>query len=223
MKKSITLISAVLVFALVGSATEPPRYEAFLGYRYVRANQFNQNTGLGQSIGGFDMNGGSGQFVYNFNNWISGVGDFGAVYKPNVGIVNVSNTTAFTYGGPRVYYRKGRFSPFGEVLFGAVYRFASTRVNVVTGPDTPGPPMVGPSDLFPGPNVSTTARLSTSENAFSMMAGGGLDYRINKHFSVRPVQVDYVLTRFPNLSTGNRENQNSIAATAGIIFTFGAL
>jgi hypothetical protein len=89
-KKSIALISAVSLFALVGAATEPPRYETFLGFTYVRANQFNQNTGLGESIGGFSMYGGSGQFQYNFNKWLSGVGNFGAVNKPNVGIVNAS-------------------------------------------------------------------------------------------------------------------------------------
>jgi hypothetical protein len=143
-KKSITLIAVVLLFALVGAAQEPPRYEAFLGYTYVRANQFNQNAGLGQSIGGFDMNGGTGQFIYNFNKWISGVGDFGAVYKPNIGIVNATNTTAFTFFGPRLSYRKHRFSPFGEVLFGAAYRFLSTQVNVLTGPGTPVVPVATP-------------------------------------------------------------------------------
>src|SRR5260370_17184892 len=102
---------------MVTSATDIPRYEAFLGYTYVRANQFNQNVGLGQSIGGYDMNGGSGQFIYNFNKWISGVADAGAVYKPNVGIVNVQNTTAFTLFGPRVSLRfNPPFPPFPQVL-----------------------------------------------------------------------------------------------------------
>ena len=54
-----------------------------------------------------------------------------------------------------------------------------------------------------------------------MKVGGGVDYRLNKNFSFRPVEVDYVLTRFPNLSTGFRDNQSSIAASAGVLFTFG--
>jgi hypothetical protein len=61
------------------------------------------------------MYGGHGQFIWNFNKWISAVGDFGAVNKGNVGIINVQNTTAFTYGGPRFYYRMHRWSPFGQV------------------------------------------------------------------------------------------------------------
>jgi len=221
-KKSITLISVIPLFALVASAQQDvPRYEAYLGFQYVRANQFNQNLGLAQSIGGFSMYGGDGQFIYNFNKWISAVGDFGAVNKPNVGIVNAQNTTAFAYAGPRVYYRWHRFSPFGQVLFGGAFRHVSTEVTALTSIDTPNLPVVYPANLFPGPLAVVTARLNTTENAFSMRTGGGLDYRLSRHFSVRAVEVDYILTRFPSLSTGVRENQSSIAASAGIIFTFG--
>jgi hypothetical protein len=48
------------------------------------------------------MYGGSSQFIYNFNKWLSAVGDFGAVNEPSVGIVNASNATAFTFAGPGV-------------------------------------------------------------------------------------------------------------------------
>jgi Outer membrane protein beta-barrel domain len=224
LKKSITLISAVLLFAMVGAATDFPRYEAYLGFQYVRANQFNQNFGLGEAIGGFSMYGGTGQFIYNFNRWISGVVSAGAVNKPNVGILNAQNTTAYTYAGPRIYWRHHRgFAPFGEVLFGGAYRRVSTEVNALTSPDTPAIPVANPAQLFPGPLSVVTARLAASQNAFSMMAGGGLDYRLNKRFSLRPIEVDYILTRFPSLTTGYRANQSSIGASAGIIFTFGAL
>jgi hypothetical protein len=224
LKKSFTLISTVLLFAMVGAATEFPQYEAYLGFQYVRANQFNQNFGLGEAIGGFSMYGGSGQFIYNFNRWISGVVMGGAVNKPNVGILNAQNTTAYTYAGPRIYWRHHRgFSPFGEVLFGAAYRRVSTGVTALTSPDTPIIPVANPAQLFPGPLTVVSARLTASQNAFSMLAGGGLDYRVNKWFSLRAVEVDYLLTRFPSLTTGFRANQSSIAAATGVIFTFGAL
>jgi len=224
MKKNITVITAVLLFAVVAVAqNEVPKYEAYLGFQYVRANQFNQNTGLGTVIGGYDMYGGDGQFVYNFSKWISGVIDGGAVNKPNVGVINVQNTTAFVYAGPRVYFRKGRMlHPFGEVLFGAAFRRLSTGVTALTDINTPIQPVVSPQNLFPGPLAVVDARLTASQNAFSMKVGGGLDWRLNHYFSFRPVEVDYVLTRFPNPSTGFRENQSSIAASAGVIFTFGA-
>jgi hypothetical protein len=223
-KKYFTVSLIVLLFAVVAVAqNEVPRYEAYLGLQYVRANQFNQNLGLGQTIGGFDMYGGDGQFVYNFNKMISGVIDGGAVNKPNIGVINAQNTTAFVYGGPRFYFRKGRrVSPFAEVLFGGAFRHVSTEVTALTSIDTPNIPVVNPLNLFPGPLAVVNATLSTTENAFSMKVGGGLDYRLNKHFSFRPLEVDYVLTRFPSLSTGSQDNQSSIAASAGVLFTFGA-
>jgi hypothetical protein len=225
-KKYFTITVMVLLFAAVAVAeNEVPRYEAYLGFQYVRANQFNQNTGLGTITGGFDMYGGDGQFVYNFSKWISGVIDAGAVNKPNVAILDahIQNTTAFAYAGPRAYFHKGgRIHPFAEALFGGAFRRASTEVTALTSFDTPNIPVVSPGNLFPGPLAVVNARLTDSENAFSMKIGGGVDYRLNKHFSFRPVEVDYVLTRFPSLSSGTHENQNSIAASAGVIFTFGA-
>jgi opacity protein-like surface antigen len=225
-KKYFTVSALALLFTAIAAAqSEVPRYEAYLGFQYVRANQFNQNIGLGQTIGGFDMYGGDGQFVYNVNKWISGVIDGGAVNKPNIGIINAQNTTAFAYAGPRIYYRRHGLSPFAEVLFGGAFRRVSTEVTALTSIDTPNLPVVSPAiyppNLFPGPLAVVTARLTDSENAFSMKVGGGLDYRLGKHFSFRPVEVDYVLTRFPSLSTGVKENQSSIAASAGVIFTFG--
>jgi hypothetical protein len=37
------------------------------------------------------------------------------------------------------------------------------------------------------------------------------------------MEVDYVLTRFPSLSLGTKENQSSIKVSAGVVFTLGAL
>jgi hypothetical protein len=92
-------------------------------------------------------------------------------------------------------------------LFGAAYRHISTGVIALTDPATPILPVANPSNLFPGPLAVVSARLTTTENAFAMEAGGGLDYKISKYFSVRPVEVAYVLTRFPGLSTGFRETR----------------
>jgi hypothetical protein len=171
------------------------------------------------------------------------VADAGAVNKPNVAVpslttnpggpllppgavpsvldVHVQNTTAFTYGGPRFYFRTHRLAPFGQVLVGAAYRHLTTGVTALTSATTPIVPVVNPAGLFPGPLTLINGQLTNVNNAFSMRIGGGLDYRLNKHFSIRAVEVDYILTRFPNLSNGFRENQNSIAASAGAIFTFG--
>jgi hypothetical protein len=222
MTKSITIIAAGLLSAFVAGATDIPKYEAFLGFTYVRANQFNQNTGLGQAIGGFDMTGGSAQFIYNFNKYFSGVADVGAVTKQNVGVINADDTTTFYLFGPRVSYRnKSRFTPYVEVLFGGATRDLSRQLNVVTGANIPVFPVVTPQDLFPGADTNITAQVSATQTGFAMAVGGGLDWKLSKRFSFRPVSVDYVLTRFPSPLTGTDQNQNSIRASAGIIFTFG--
>jgi hypothetical protein len=223
MKKSTTVIAAGLLAAFVAGATDIPRYETFLGYTYVRANQFNQNTGLGQTIGGFDMNGGSFQFIYNFNKWVSGVADIGAVTKQNVGVINANNTTTFYLFGPRFSYRKhSRFTPYGQIVFGGATRSLSRQLDVLTGANIPVFPVATAQDLFPGANTEITAQVSATQTAFAMAVGGGLDWKIAKRISFRPIAVDYVLTRFPSFLTGNNSNQNSLRASAGIIFTFGA-
>ena len=222
MTKSITIIAAGLLSAFVAGATDIPKYEAFLGFTYVRANQFNQNTGLGQAIGGFDMTGGSAQFIYNFNKYFSGVADVGAVTKQNVGVINADDTTTFYLFGPRVSYRnKSRFTPYVE---GFVWRSDSGSQQAAErgdGPNIPVFPVVTPQDLFPGADTNITAQVSATQTGFAMAVGGGLDWKLSKRFSFRPVSVDYVLTRFPSPLTGTDQNQNSIRASAGIIFTFG--
>ena len=222
MTRSITLIAAGLLSAFVAGATDIPKFEAFLGYTYVRANQFNQNTGLGTKIGAFDMNGGSVQFIYNFNKWFSGVADIGAVTKQNVGVINANNTTTFYMFGPRVsYHNHSRFTPYAQIVFGGATRSLSRQLDVLTGANIPVFPVATAQDLFPGANTEITAQVSATQTAFAMAVGGGLDWKIAKHFSFRPVSVDYVLTRFPSFLTGNNRNQNSIRASAGFIFTFG--
>jgi Outer membrane protein beta-barrel domain len=56
-------------------------------------------------------------------------------------------------------------------------------------------------------------------NAFALTAGGGVDFKISEHFSIRPVQAEYFLTKFAD-SASNR--QNNFRYSAGIIFRFGA-
>jgi hypothetical protein len=52
-----------------------------------------------------------------------------------------------------------------------------------------------------------------------MAVGGGLDIRINSVLSVRPVEVNYLLTRLVNnITTVN--NQNSFRYAAGVAVNF---
>jgi hypothetical protein len=56
------------------------------------------------------------------------------------------------------------------------------------------------------------------QSHFAMTAGGGIDVRVSKHFSIRPVQAEYFLTKIPD---GLNNRQNNFRFGAGIVFRFG--
>ena len=51
-----------------------------------------------------------------------------------------------------------------------------------------------------------------------MIAGGGLDIAITRHFAVRALEADYYRTQFSN---GLNDRQNNLRLSAGVIFRFG--
>jgi hypothetical protein len=56
------------------------------------------------------------------------------------------------------------------------------------------------------------------QSHFAMTAGGGIDLKVSKHFSIRPVQAEYFLTKIPD---GLNNRQNNFRFGAGIVFRFG--
>jgi hypothetical protein len=54
-----------------------------------------------------------------------------------------------------------------------------------------------------------------------MTAGGGLDIKISKHVSVRPIQLEYFMTRLWNPITDIKNTQNNLRYSAGVNFTYG--
>jgi opacity protein-like surface antigen len=55
------------------------------------------------------------------------------------------------------------------------------------------------------------------QSHFAMTAGGGVDFKVSKHFSIRPVQAEYFLTKIPD---GLNNRQNNFRFSAGIVFRF---
>jgi opacity protein-like surface antigen len=211
MKVSFAVLAVVLIFACVAAAQDTPRMETFLGYTYTRANS-------ATNIPAFSANGGSGQFAYNFNRYLSAVADLGAVHNGNIGGVQIDNTTANFLFGPRLSMRYARIRPYFQALFGGAVIAASSSVDAIVATPTG---TIGPGrNLNPGDPI--TARIGVDQTAFAMTAGGGLDIKLNKHVSLRPIGLEYYLTRFQNLRSQNDNNQNNIRYTAGLNFTFGA-
>jgi hypothetical protein len=109
--------------------------------------------------------------------------------------------------GPRASFKtQSPIKPFAEVLIG----LASGTIKGSGG------------------GVTITGPRATG---FAVALGGGLDWKVNRHFSVRPVQFDYLMTRFGNSNTftdvngprpgdGGNGTQNNFRYTAGVVYNF---
>jgi peptidoglycan-associated lipoprotein len=51
-----------------------------------------------------------------------------------------------------------------------------------------------------------------------MAAGGGMDFKLSKLISIRPIQAEYYLTKFPD---GLNNRQNNFRLSSGVVFRFG--
>jgi hypothetical protein len=100
---------------------------------------------------------------------------------------------------PQFKLHKGKFQPFGEGLFGAAHSNEFAQIL----------------------NIEGNTNRSSTNNAFAMEFGGGLDIPITPHIQARPVEIDYLLTRFGVNGTNYTGSQNNFKYSAGINFTFG--
>jgi hypothetical protein len=178
------------------------KVELFLGYSYLHAMPATDENRM------VWLNGGSASIAYNFNRYLGLVGDFGGFADSEVKL-NIGNSSsvvdssgkAYTYlFGPRVSFRNHtRITPFAQALFGGMHASEVTLSNCTGGGCTPLP----------------------AENKFAMTAGGGLDIGVSRHFAVRLVQAEYLMTSFKNLGTGADARQNDMRLSSGIVFRFG--
>ena len=189
---------------------ETPKVEVFLGYS--RFGTGSNNTVTGNRM--VDLNGGSASVAFNFNRYLGIVGDFGGYDDSqlqltgtgvNQPLVVNSSGMAYTYlFGPRLSFRnQTRFTPFAQVLAGAVHASAVT-VNSCAGAGCAVLPV---------------------QNTFAFTGGGGLDIRLTHRISIRAVQAEYMLTRFDGVangvSTGSSASQNDLRLSSGLLFGFG--
>jgi hypothetical protein len=196
MKKAF-LIGFVLLFGSAAFAQSDTKAEVSVNYSYMRFNPQNSNI-----ISSFSLNGGGGAFSYFFTDLIGVKAEFegyGSTTRTLVATGTNVQANLFTWNvGPVLKYRQGKFQPFGEVLFGLAH--SNAYVNLC--------------------NASGTCVGSPSNNAFDFIIGGGLDIRVTKSISIRPAEVDFVLTRFGNNFTGGNNNQSNFRYQAGVVFSF---
>jgi hypothetical protein len=182
-----------------------PKVELFLGYSRFGVG-FNSSTGtIGNRMVG--LNGGSASLAFNFNRFVALIADIGGYDDSqllltgtgaNLPITANASGTAFTYlFGPRFTLGKERrVSVFAQVLVGGVHASAVTVANCSC---TPLP----------------------AQNALAMTGGGGVDIRLTHHIALRPIQAEYMLTRFAAIPSGSNANQNDLRLSSGLVFRFG--
>jgi hypothetical protein len=177
------------VFALAASAQEAAPIFEFAGqYQMLRVNS-------SRNVPAYTVNGGTGSFQINFFDQVAGVLEVGSGYNNNIGGFHLKNTWLTYLVGPRISLRNRskKVIPALEFLAGGATVFANA-VNPVT-----------------------LANVSGNTTGFGMAAGGTLDIRLNHLVAIRPIQLDYLLTR-----VNNSHNQNDLRYGAGIVFTLGA-
>jgi opacity protein-like surface antigen/outer membrane protein OmpA-like peptidoglycan-associated protein len=183
-----------------------PRVELFLGYTHFGTSS--TDTTVGNRMVG--LNGGSTSLALNLNRYVGLVADVGG-YDANrlqltgTGtnqplVVDASGTVYSYLFGPRISFRNStRVTPFAQALFGGVHASDVTASNCAGSGCTP----------------------LTAQSAFAMTAGGGLDIGLSRHFSIRAVQAEYMMTRFSDINTGAGASQNDLRLSSGLVFRFG--
>jgi len=191
----------MVLLAFSAAAQDVPKMDLFAGYTYTRVNS-------ATNVPAFSANGGGGQFEYNFGRWISAVADIGAVHNNNIGGFRLDNSWTNFLFGPRVSLRYSRLRPYFQTLFGGVYGSASTAVNLA-GIERPTTPIFVPGiGTVNNLRDATSLRLVAAQTSFAMAVGGGLDIKLNRYVSFRPIGLDYYMTRLQNLRTAGDNNQH---------------
>jgi hypothetical protein len=200
MKRLTWLIAVGLIFGSMAYAQADSKVEITGYYSYFRFNPENSGT-----LSSHSLNGGGGDIAYFFTNMIGIKAEFAGYQSNSVKFTNgISTATAsanlFTYNvGPIVKFRSEKFEPFAEALFGGAH--SSFYGNLCK-------------------QLATCIVNNPSNNAFDFVLGGGLDIPLTHSIAFRPVQVDYVLTRFGNGFTKGNQNQSNFRYQAGIQFRF---
>lgn len=195
--------SLIIVAAMLCSAEfaqDSPKVEVTGYYSYFRFNPENSGT-----LNSHSLNGGGGDVTFYFTKLIGIKAEFAGYQGNKVTYTNgISSASAtanlFTYNvGPVLEYRAGRLEPFGEALFGGAH--SSFYGNLCR-------------------QLATCVVNNPSNNAFDFVLGGGIDIALTHSIGFRPVQADYVLTRFGNGFTSGNQNQSNFRYQAGIQFRF---
>jgi hypothetical protein len=214
--KSFAAVKLAVIILFAGTAAwaqEFPRFETAFDYSFVR---FAPAAAYTQ---GHSLNGGGGTFKVNINDWFGILADlqgYGSTsFNFNIpanrvfpgGVSGSAQGNLFTYVfGPQVKVRTHGVQPFVQVLFGAAHAnlYGNAFKSICA-------PVVGKCAFSGAP----------ADDAFAMAFGGGVDIPVGHVVSIRPAEIDWLLTRFTNQFANS--NQNNFRYSAGVVFSFGGV
>jgi hypothetical protein len=207
----VILFKMLLLFGTVASAQN--RFELFGQYSYLHFDP----TITGLDSRSFNGGGGGATLyflkIFGIKADLMGYGSttFTKTYNTAVVIPGSGTVPAGTYAaqgnmftylfGPVIRIPIPIVKPFGQALFGASH--TDGYVNLTKTINASG----GTISRFP------------TQNPFTMAIGGGVDISVSKRISIRPAELDYVLSRYSNplTSTGT---QNNFRYVGGVVFKF---
>jgi opacity protein-like surface antigen len=114
----VSLFAATCAAPALWAQEQASKLELYGAYDYVRYNANPKISGVPPSES-FNANGGSGQIEYNVNNWLGLVADFSGYAVARRGLAT-THQISYLFG-PRVNLRRGRVTPFAQVLLGGAW------------------------------------------------------------------------------------------------------
>jgi peptidoglycan-associated lipoprotein len=196
MKKLFAFLIATLavtptaIHAQAPAALKPLGPELTLDYAYVRSNAPPAQCSC------FSLNGGYGSLALPID-----TGKLAFVIEAGASDGTTKNAgrsydlllSTYTAGLRYRVAPRRRWDPFGQVLIG----FAHAGGSLASG---------------------TAPAANEGYGVFAANVGGGLDRRLNDHWSIRVVEADYLVTTFTN---GVNDHQNNIRISSGVTYHFG--
>ncbi len=197
--RNLVLISLLSIFCTFPAMSQDtPRVEVFGGYSLLHDGNASPTN-----FQGWDAS----STTY-LNRWFGVTADFSGHYSTTdasfldaPGVIEEVRETQRIHNfmfGPHLAYRKSRYVPFGQALFGFNHTAEDLTVTC---------PLCGAAFGVPPP----------STNTFSMALGGGIDIPVGHGFSVRPVQAEYIWRRVGSF------NDNQFRYSAGVVYRLGSI
>ncbi len=229
----VTFATAVLMLltgSFVVAQDSTSKVQVFGGYSLLHTDTGGLNgplldSALGAPSGTFgvttNFNGWNAEAQYNMKHWLGIVADFSGHYgapltaSSGSGVSGLPDGSTYSvlFGPVFSYHAKARITPFAHALFG----FDRARLNEST--------------LSGLPSTSPAFSNAVSDTSFAMALGGGLDFKLTRHFAIRPGQVDYFYTNHnlnalyggafeTGLFSGLASHQNNLRFSTGVVVKF---